>query len=148
MSVGWLSPSAPVYPGMHHQPGRLARTAAVRSPLTLDRMQGIDGLGNLGQSTDFSTDEEYEAELENDTDYAALVSEIIKAAGKITPAVIALATQVSSKKKFSLDSVLGLAQGRATAVQTGQASAPGTNWTLVAAIGAGALVVLALVMRR
>lgn len=125
---------------MHHQPRRLVVARSRRSMLSPDRLQGIDGLGQLGSSDDdsWSTDEE----LENDSDYFSLVSTIIKAAGAITPAALNLATQLAKKKGIDVSAILGMGQARATAVQTGQASMPTGAWI---GIGVGAIGLLALV---
>lgn len=115
---------------MHHQPQRLVRSNMARSLLSADRLQGIDGLGNLAavdsDGNDLGTDEE--AQLESDSDYSWLVNSIIKAAGAITPAALNLAGSLAKKKGIDVNAILGLAQGRAQAVQQGTASMPTGAW--------------------
>lgn len=114
---------------MHHQPQRLVRSNMARSLLSADRLQGIDGLGNLAAvDADGEPLGTQEDELESDSDYSWLVKSIIKAAGAITPAALNLAGTLAKKKGIDVNAILGLAQGRAQAVQQGTASMPTGAW--------------------
>ena len=144
-----------VGPHMHHQPSRLVRGSPRRSTLSPDRLHGIDGLGQLGASDDemIGVDESQygylgDKQLENDTDYASLVKTIVSAAGAITPAALALATQLSQKKGLDLQSILGLAQGRSAAVQNGTSSMPSGSTLMYIGLGVGALAILMMAMKK
>lgn len=117
--------------------------------LSADRLQGIDGLGNLAAvDTDgdpIGTDEE--AALENDTDYSSLVKTIVGAAGAITPAALNLAGTLAAKKGIDLNSILGIAQNRATAVQNGTMGLPTGAWIGIGVAAAAVLGIL-LMSRR
>lgn len=135
----------PINAGSHHQPRRLVAAGVRRSMLSGDRLQGIDGLGNLGADTGESDLGTYydDSALEHDSDYSGLVTAIVNAAGKITPAALTLAGSLAAKKGIDLNSILGLAQTRATNVQSGNASLPTGAWIGIG-VGVAALVGLAI----
>lgn len=134
----------PINAGSHHQPRRLVAAGVRRSMLSGDRLMGIDGLGTLGADTGETDLGTYydDSEVEGDSDYSGLVTAIVNAAGKITPAALTLAGQLAAKKGIDLNSILGMAQTRATAVQNGTASMPTAAWI---GIGVAAVALLGLV---
>ena len=153
MSRAWTSETTPILFGSHHQPARLVHAGWRRSSTTGDRLTNLEGLGTLGRTveTDFGFDEQA-PDLEKDTDWAALVGEIVKTAGQVAAPVLATYTaklRAKGASEASIAANVGAAQGRAQAVAAGQAPMPSAvPWTAIAIGGAGLLAALVFLMGR
>jgi hypothetical protein len=149
MGVGaWVSSEAPIFPEMHHQPKRLVR-AALRSPAgpSADRLTTLEGLGNLGSTSDEPLwEDEDTPDPQNNTDWAKLVVNLVNAASPIAVEAVkgAFATSMASKgmSQSEILQLITLAQQRADAVKAGTASMPTAGWI---GIGVGAVAVLGLI---
>lgn len=155
MLGAWIAAQPPVHSGMHHQPGRLVRGGQQRAwGPSADRLTTLEGLGNLaalGQSTETSTDEEWEAQqaeaaAESDTDWIGLVKGLATALSPVAKeAVKGAFAQSKLNQGWSGDMIsryLGMGENRAAGVQAGTASMPTAGWI---GIGVAAVAVLGLI---
>lgn len=158
----WISDQTPsaMLLTAHSQQGRLARVAPRRSLLSGDRLQGIDGLGNLGEfgveeeeiggtTYDVGSDEWQKAkDLESDSDYSWLVKSLLEFGGKVTPSIIQAATKVAEKRGIDVGSILAMGQSRAAAVQSGTAGLPTGAWVGIGIAVAAVLGIALMAMSR